>query len=401
MHEANASNATRPPRATLWTVVLTLALAAMVVMVAVGETAEAPEGHEVEAGSETAEGATSEQLGAPLSPRVGHLPGSAGSDAAPLTPVSGGGDPKPASPAPAWARNRTDVRALGFDVRINGSRQIELPLESVFALPGDTIEVAARLSSGLDLNLEAEDGTLLEPGDGEWRWRWVAPDEPGMTRITIRRGASGPFIRLHAFTLVPADEVENGRLNGYRIGAYPERPLNANPLYLPPEGFIEVTEENREARVSPHFKLKHFPAKQGGGYPKYLQVRPALLLKLERTIEALADRGYPVTSLHVMSGYRTPFYNVSVLGNVKYSRHQWGGAADVFVDERPRNDRMDDLNGDGRVDVDDARVIWSIVDSLELDMGANFPVGGLGLYAPNSVRGPFVHMDVRGSRARW
>lgn len=35
-----------------------------------------------------------------------------------------------------------------------------------------------------------------------------------------------------------------------------------------------------------------------------------------------------------MSGYRTPYHNVPVLGNSAYSRHRWGGAANVFVDER-------------------------------------------------------------------
>jgi uncharacterized protein YcbK (DUF882 family) len=32
-----------------------------------------------------------------------------------------------------------------------------------------------------------------------------------------------------------------------------------------------------------------------------------------------------------MSGYRTPYYN-GVLHDVRYSMHQFGGAADIFVD---------------------------------------------------------------------
>jgi uncharacterized protein YcbK (DUF882 family) len=164
---------------------------------------------------------------------------------------------------------------------------------------------------------------------------------------------------------------------------------------------VEVTGANADVRVSPHFQLLHFPAKQPGGYPKYLVLRPALLKKMEWVLEAMVDRGYPVQSFYVMSGYRTPYYNVQILGNSRYSRHQWGGAADVFVDERPKNGMMDDLDGDGSVTLEDARMIHGVVDSLELEMGSTFPVGGLGLYAANSVRGPFVHLDVRGRPARW
>jgi len=28
-------------------------------------------------------------------------------------------------------------------------------------------------------------------------------------------------------------------------------------------------------------------------------------------------------------------------------------------------------------------------------------VGGVGIYPANSAHGPFVHIDVRGTRARW
>ena len=49
--------------------------------------------------------------------------------------------------------------------------------------------------------------------------------------------------------------------NGYRIGAYPAKPLKGDAQYVPPPGFIEVTKENQDTKVSPHFVLKQFLGK--------------------------------------------------------------------------------------------------------------------------------------------
>jgi hypothetical protein len=60
---------------------------------------------------------------------------------------------------------------------------------------------------------------------------------------------------------------------------------------------------------------------------------------------------------------------------------------------------MDDLNGDGRVDIADVNVIQRAVEKVEL----RYPelVGGVGVYSSMGPRGPFAHIDVRGERARW
>ena len=101
-----------------------------------------------------------------------------------------------------------------------------------------------------------------------------------------------------------------------------------------------------------------------------------------------------------MSGYRTPWYNQAI-GNVPYSRHAWGGAADIYIDEAPMDGRMDDLNGDGRVDRDDARWLADFVSGMSRRGEFGARIGGLGVYGSNSAHGPFIHVDVRGSRARW
>jgi hypothetical protein len=195
---------------------------------------------------------------------------------------------------------------------------------------------------------------------------------------------------LNVFVLVPIGEVRDGRLNGYRIGTYPEK---TRPL-----GFVEVTADTMLAKLSPHFALRQFLCKQAGGFPKYVVISEPLILKLERIVEALDRAGHQVDTLTIMSGYRTPFYNENI-GNVRDSQHTAGTAADVFVDETG-DGRMDDLDSDGVVTREDALWLFRLVDRMDRMPGALFK-GGLGDYGSTAAHGPFVHVDVRGRLARW
>jgi hypothetical protein len=207
-------------------------------------------------------------------------------------------------------------------------------------------------------------------------------------------------VLFNVFVTVPLDEARDGTLNGYRIGSYPEKPLRGLEIYHPPPGLVEVTPENLDTRVSPHFRLGQFLCKQGGDFPKYVVLEERLLFLLELLLEKSNERGWNASSFHVMSGYRTPIYNQAI-GNVPYSRHVWGGAADVFIDENPRDGRMDDLNGDGKADLRDATAFYDFIDGLfRRPFFARF-LGGLGRYDSTPAHGPFVHVDVRGTRARW
>jgi uncharacterized protein YcbK (DUF882 family) len=109
--------------------------------------------------------------------------------------------------------------------------------------------------------------------------------------------------------------------------------------------------------------------------------------------------GYRATTFHVISGYRTPAYNRS-LGNVQYSLHQWGAAADIFIDENG-DGRMDDLNRDGRSDIRDAEVLYRLIDDAAARPEGQGLIGGVGKYPSTASHGPFVHVDVRNRRARW
>ncbi|MGD9237221.1 MAG: D-Ala-D-Ala carboxypeptidase family metallohydrolase [Desulfobacterales bacterium] len=117
-------------------------------------------------------------------------------------------------------------------------------------------------------------------------------------------------------------------------------------------------------------------------------------------LEKVNAKGYRCDTFHVMSGYRTPYYNEAI-GNVPYSRHIYGGAVDIFIDENPQDNMMDDLNRDGTIDYRDAAVIYRIIDALYGKKFYDPFLGGLARYKKTGNHGPFVHVDVRGQRARW
>jgi len=204
-------------------------------------------------------------------------------------------------------------------------------------------------------------------------------------------------------TMLPFSAKHSGRIGSYRIGNWPfEHRAPRSPEYANPVGFIEVTAENESTYVSEHFRLSDFLTHdQQDTWPKYLVLNERLVDKLELVIEDLNAHGVRVEHLSIMSGFRTPEYNrqgVGEGGRVRDSRHQYGDAADVYVDNEGRG-RMDDLNHDGRVNYRDARVIRDAVDRVE--MAHPELVGGVGVYRGNSVHGPFAHIDARGVRARW
>jgi len=287
---------------------------------------------------------------------------------------------------------------LAFPVRVRG--EISSYREfAVSVLPEAVLSVEVACGSGAaPFEAAASAGSLHSNGPRKWEWK--APAAAGLYPLTIRSSGSGETMRLNAFVLVPSARVRDGRLNGFRIDAYPAIPLRGLEIYQPPHGFIEVTEANVDTPVSPHFTLRQFLCKQSGGFPKYVVLRERLLLKLELLLEQVNAAGFRRDTFHVMSGYRTPYYNRSI-DNVKYSRHIYGGAADIFIDEQPRDGVMDDLNRDGKIDAYDAELLYDLIDRLVgTDVYAPF-VGGLGRYGTTAAHGPFVHVDARGSRARW
>ncbi len=234
---------------------------------------------------------------------------------------------------------------------------------------------------------------------------FAAPADPGMYKLAVQIGqATRQVDDLSVFTLVPFAQKQSGHIGLYYLGSWPfergGRPKT--PAYANPAGFIEVTPENADIHISEHFRLRDFLTKdQPKVWPKYILLNPKLLDKLELTIQQLEATGHPVRTLRIMSGFRTPEYNYTggnTQGRANLSRHMYGDAADVFVDN-DGNGVMDDLNHDGRVDTRDAEVVQQAVERVEQQHPEL--VGGVGVYSACCGHGPFTHIDVRGYRARW
>ncbi len=202
-------------------------------------------------------------------------------------------------------------------------------------------------------------------------------------------------------SLIPFTEKRGSRLEGYHLGFWPAE-RRRTTRYEPPAGFIEVTPENEDTPVSARFRFSDFLTHdQHGVWPKLLVLEPRLLDKLELLADRLQELGLP-SHLVVMSGFRSPQYNAKGVGRrggrARDSRHMYGDAADVFVDG-DLDGRMDDLNGDGKVDVQDARYLRSVAEQVE-DAHPEL-IGGIGVYRASRTHGPFVHVDTRGFPARW
>jgi hypothetical protein len=294
------------------------------------------------------------------------------------------------------AIERFDTRSASFAIAFHHETTAYRDAAVVTLANGSVVFDAVGGPPG-DYQAKTADGTLVQ--QGQRQWKWTAPPRAG-TDTLVFEGPRRDTITVHAFVMVPASDVREGLLNGYRIGAYPP-PANGNPLYQPPPGFIEVTEENQQTRVSPHFTLKQFLCKEDTTrqYPKYIVLDERLPMELELVLERVNAIGFTADTLHVMSAYRTPFYNRAI-GDVTYSMHQWGRAADIYVDARHR-DRMEDLNRDGRVDVRDSKFLSDQIEGLLARSEYRKFQGGLGFYPATNAHPPFVHVDVRGTRARW
>lgn len=289
-------------------------------------------------------------VGANSSPRTAH-------SAAYLAPVIVDSTPRGA----AWSRDTL--------VGLSGKLWMKLMAAPV----GDTTSVLARLLG---------DSALQTPG------------------VYAVRDSASVFSFIN---LVPFSAKKKGMLGSYRMGFWPaEQRTTVSDRYGNPAGFIEVTPENQDSRISENFRLRDFLTKdQSNVWPKYLVLQEGLIDKLELVIGALGQQGIPVTRMSVMSGFRTPQYNqrgVGGGGRAQNSRHQYGDAADIFVDN-DGDGGMDDLNGDGRVNIADARFLARIVEQVEEQYPAL--AGGVGVYSATSAHGPFVHVDVRGVKARW
>lgn len=314
--------------------------------------------------------------------------------------------PAPASAGPQAAMLALDTtvareavvrRGLGYSGAIRAAAVQALePLEAPF------LEVMPA-GEGARYRWLPLHGTQPEPlvGERTLAGRYEAPAGPGIWRLRVTAAERQEEVQHFAvITQVPFARKQGRYLNGYHIGLYATEGAGRSDAYAPPPGFIEVTPENQDFHVSDHFQLRHFLTKdQHDVWPKYVALDLRLIDKLELVLQELNAMGVRAERMHVMSGFRTPQYNgPGGDGRAQLSRHTYGDAADVWVDNEG-DGYVSDLNGDGVRDVRDVELILYAVERVE----RRYPelVGGAGVYNASGARSPFIHIDVRGTRSRW
>ncbi|MEB3198305.1 MAG: D-Ala-D-Ala carboxypeptidase family metallohydrolase [Candidatus Sericytochromatia bacterium] len=231
---------------------------------------------------------------------------------------------------------------------------------------------------------------------------WQAPLQAGAYQLRAHGLLAGRPVQrvLTAFVSVPLGQVRAGSLNGYPIGHYPRGAhtrqyqtasrAQREDAYRVPAGFIELDHATALTPVSRHYTLADFQGKDTAvGGRKYLFLDPRLVEKLERLVDVLASQGHRAGKIPLMSAYRSPWLNRAI-GNVTgLSRHTYGDAVDMIVQDFDRN---------GRTDGNDARILLAAVTKLDRETDLT---GGAAIYPPNGAHGYFVHTDTRGTLVRW
>lgn len=231
-------------------------------------------------------------------------------------------------------------------------------------------------------------------------WSWKAPKESGLYSILLTAVGVTESMKINCWVMTPITEPKEVIINDFKIGTYPHPKREE---YAAPKGFIEVNKRTENAYVSPNFQVKEFLSNQAGKwkYPNYVYLDEALLIKLELVLAAVNNSGIPCDKFAVLSGYRTPYYN-TLKDNKEYSRHQFGKAADIYIDN-DNDGWMDDLNGDGKRSSVDAQVLYDLIDGFQKQDWYKDFVGGMGFYEQNTSRTSFLHLDVRTRKIpiRW
>ncbi|MGM0498616.1 MAG: peptidase M15A [Bacillota bacterium] len=278
--------------------------------------------------------------------------------------------------------------------------KIPLNTFSIFVMPSEEIVISiAEENRGKKYVIELN-GKKFE---NEKSFKWQAPAKSGHYPVKIKeKNSAGPGseINLNVFVLHPAHKMNGQYLDGFKIGSYPEIPANKKSYYSKPTGFLKIEESLLDLNLTPHFKMDQFITKQCTELPQYIVLKESLLLKLEYFLEEVNKAGYKADTFGIVSVYRSPYFNKKLGNNTDLSRHLFGDAADIYIDNSG-NEWMDDLNGDGKSNIYDSNILFDL--AVKFDQKEEFSQlqGGLSSYKGNGVRGPFLHIDSRGFHVSW
>jgi hypothetical protein len=113
------------------------------------------------------------------------------------------------------------------------------------------------------------------------------------------------------FNLTPKSQV---KLAGYTWAAH------ANPQYKSPSNLLDLNAAPASSKVAANFTLGELMQKSKGKYGIYSAKTVSRLQSVRTSL------GVAVT---INSGFRSPGYNAGISGAAKFSRHQYGDAADM------------------------------------------------------------------------
>lgn len=285
-----------------------------------------------------------------------------------------------------------------YQVYINGLRT---SYAHASVLPGEWLPLSAQATFNMsDGQWETHGGKLVGVVGHHFDQAYWRSEQPGTYWVGYStKTPDGRSIRsiLTIFALIPYKQLKDGSLNGYLLGSYggdansgsaPAIVRDNSNGYQLPKGFIEISSRNREWPISPHFRLGDFIYADDNAGRIYAVVSEKLVQKLELLIDWMQAYHYKIRKFRILDGFRSPHINRSI-GRGEFSRHVYGDAADILVD---------DWNGDGRLDRQDSMILARFVEHFDK---SGYYTGGMGVYDTTSSHGPFVHVDTRGYIARW
>jgi uncharacterized protein YcbK (DUF882 family) len=251
---------------------------------------------------------------------------------------------------------------------------------------------------------------------------WTAPSNPGNYWLEIKlqvkpesndnkeekekaaEKSREKKIKLACLAGTPSSKLENGFINGFEIGEYPDLSGINNPdLYKPPAYFYYLEKKVLGRFISDNVRLGDLGYDGRAPLPQYIALDYELVKKLELLKSELISLGLPSRFHFVGGGFISPKSNLKRTRKssaaADLSRHMWGEAVDFYIDEDPQDEIMDDMNQDGVIDVRDAFFIRDIL--TELEEGGLCTPGGVGVYSPPRNSQVQLHVDVRGFSTRW
>lgn len=272
---------------------------------------------------------------------------------------------------------------------------------------------------------------------------WIPPKKGGTAVImaSVKRnypqpGLSGRFgktftiekdISVTVISPISSDYLEDGVVEGFNMGRYLNPQDEARirrygvtsswfkkypDRYTVPRYFYCVTHDNKDLKISRHYTLGDYAMDYPWftlGFPQYIALDYNLFHKLEALQDAMNNDGFAFDKFVFIYGFRPPSFNLGDTAgdgedNLKapFSMHQYGRAVDIIIDT-DRDLVLDDLNRDGVINIQDARVMLRYINELDKKYCADNDmslVGGAGVYDHNDFKGrvqsPYLHIDTRG-----